>query len=88
MTILPSTTLINQYDEISEKCKTTDKPIFLTKNGKADLVVMSVESFERQQQLFALKERLLDIELEQSDGAKSYSIEELDGALRKSVYNI
>ena len=87
MTIMPSTALRNQYNEISEKCKSTGEPIYLTKNGEGDLVVMSIESFERQQQLLALKERLLDIELEQKNGAKNYSIEELDAALRKIVYN-
>lgn len=85
MTILPSTSLRNQYNEISEKCKQTGEPIFLTKNGEGDLVVMSVEAFERQQALLKLKERLLDIEFEQKGGAKFYSLEELDAALRKIV---
>lgn len=87
MTILPSTALRNQYNEVSEKCKVTGEPIYLTKNGEGDLVVMSIEAFEKQQQLLALKEKLLDIELEQKNGAKSYSIEELDLALRKIIYN-
>lgn len=85
MTILPSTSLRNQYNEISEKCKQTGEPIFLTKNGEGDLVVMSVEAFERQQALLKLKERLLDIEFEQKGGAKFYSLDELDAALRKIV---
>ena len=84
---MPSTALRNQYNEISDKCKATGEPIYLTKNGEGDLVVMSIESFERQQQLLALKERLLDIELEQKNGAKSYTVEELDIALRKIVYD-
>ena len=87
MTILPSTSLRNQYNEISEKCKKTGEPIYLTKNGEGDLVVMSVEAFEKQQALLKLKERLLDIELEQKNGAKSYSLDELDSALRKIVNN-
>ena len=87
MTILPSTSLRNQYNEISEKCKKTGEPIYLTKNGEGDLVVMSVEAFEKQQALLNLKERLLDIELEQQNGAKSYSLDELDSALRKIVNN-
>ena len=87
MTILPSTSLRNQYNEISEKCKKTGEPIYLTKNGEGDLVVMSVEAFEKQQALLKLKERLLDIELEQRSGAKSYSLDELDSALRKIVNN-
>ena len=83
MTILPSTSLRNQYNEISDQCKSTGEPIFLTKNGEGDLVVMSIEAYEKQQKLLALKERLLEIEFEQQNGAKYYSIEELEDAMRK-----
>ena len=86
MIILPFTSLINQYIKISEKCKKTGEPIYLTKNGEGDLVVMTIEAYERKIRIIALKERLLDIELEQKNGAKTYSIDELDAALRKIVY--
>ena len=85
MTILPSTSLRNQYNEISEKCKTTGEPIYLTKNGEGDLVVMSIEAFEKQQAALLLKERLLDIEFEQKNGAKYYSLDELSAALKKII---
>ena len=85
MIIMPSTSLRNQYNEISEKCKQTGEPIYLTKNGEGDLVVMSIESFEKRQALLVLKERLLDIELEQRSGAKCYGLEELDAALKEIV---
>ena len=87
MIIMPATFLINKYSTISDECKASGEPIYLTKNGKIDLVVMSIESFERQQQLLNLKERLLDIELEQNNGAQSYSVEELNTALRKCLHN-
>jgi len=87
MNIVPSTSLRNQYNEISQRCKTTGEPIYLTKNGEGDLVVMSVEAFERQQAILKLKERLLDIELEQKNGAKFYSLDELNSALKKIVDN-
>ena len=83
MIIMPSTSLRNQYNDISEKCKTTGEPIYLTKNGEGDLVVMSIEAFEKRQALLDLKERLLDIELEQKSGANYYSIDDLDAALKK-----
>lgn len=83
MEIIPSTALRNQYNEISEKCRQSGEPIYLTRNGEGDLVVMSIEAFEKQQELLKLKERLLDIELEQRNGAKYYSIEELDSALKR-----
>jgi len=87
MTILPSTILRNQYNEISERCRTTGEPIYLTKNGEGDLVVLSIEAYEKQQALLALKERLLDIELEQRNGARYYELDELDAALKKIVEN-
>lgn len=83
MNILPSTSLRNQYNDISKKCKETGEPIFLTKNGEGDLVVMSIEAYEKQQDLLKLKERLLDIELEQKNGAKYYTLDELDASLKK-----
>ena len=83
MTTMPSTSLRNQYNEISEKCKETGEPIYLTKNGEGDLVVMSIDAFEKKQALLELKERLLDIELEQKNGAKYYSVDELDIALKR-----
>ena len=85
MTILPSTSLRNQYNDISEKCRQTGEPIYLTRNGEGDLVVMSIEAFEKQQALLDLKEQLIDIELEQRNGARYYSLDDLDVALRKIV---
>ena len=83
MKTIPFTDFINRYSEISKKCRQSGEPIYLTRNGEGDLVVMSIEAFEKQQELLRLKERLLDIELEQRNGAKYYSIEELDSALKR-----
>ena len=47
MIVLPSTNLMYQYDEISERCTRTGEPVFLTANGKVDLVVLSIETFEK-----------------------------------------
>ena len=87
MIIMPSTSLRNQYNEISNKCKQVAEPIFVTKNGEGDMVIMSLELYERERELLKLKERLLDIEIEQKSGAKYYSLEELNNALRKIVNN-
>lgn len=32
---------------ISEKCHSTNEPLFVTKNGYGDMVIMSIETFER-----------------------------------------
>ena len=45
-TIKSSAELRNNYNGISEICHTQSEPVFITKNGKGDLAVMSVELYE------------------------------------------
>jgi PHD/YefM family antitoxin component YafN of YafNO toxin-antitoxin module len=52
--IRPITDLRNT-NEISELCHVGNEPIFITKNGYGDLVVMSIETFDSM-----LKDRELD----------------------------
>ena len=44
--IRPSADLRNNYNEISDFCHEYTEPVFITKNGKGDLVVMSMETYE------------------------------------------
>ena len=44
--IRPSSDLRNKYNEISEICHRTKKPVYITKNGSGDLAVMSIELYE------------------------------------------
>ena len=46
-TIRPSADLRNSYNEISSFCHQYSEPVFITKNGKGDLAVMSIEVYER-----------------------------------------
>lgn len=45
--IRPSVDLRNSYNEISEFCHTYSEPVFITKHGKGDLVVMSIDMYEQ-----------------------------------------
>ena len=45
-TIRPSADLRNSYNEISDFCHEYTEPVFITKNGKGDLAVMSMETYE------------------------------------------
>lgn len=45
--IRSSADLRNNYNDISEFCHTYSEPVFITKNGKGDLAVMSIETYER-----------------------------------------
>ena len=44
--IKSSADLRNGYNDISTFCHTYNEPVFITKNGKGDLAVMSIESYE------------------------------------------
>jgi prevent-host-death family protein len=45
--IRPSSDLRNKYNEISDFCHTYNEPVFITKNGSGDLVVLSNAEYER-----------------------------------------
>ena len=45
--IKSSTELRNNYNEISTFCHESREPVFITKNGKGDLAVMSIEVFDQ-----------------------------------------
>ena len=45
--IRSSADLRNSYNEISNFCHNYSEPVFITKNGKGDLAVMSIEAYER-----------------------------------------
>ena len=45
--IKPCADLRNNYNEISKICHETNKPVFITKNGANDLVIMSDEAFQK-----------------------------------------
>lgn len=44
--IRSSADLRNSYNEISTFCHNYSEPVFITKNGKGDLAVMSIEAYE------------------------------------------
>jgi len=46
-TIRPSADLRNHYNEISEFCHQYSEPVYITKNGKGDLAVLSIDAYER-----------------------------------------
>lgn len=64
-TIKSSAELRNNYNEISTFCHTYPEPVFITRNGKGDLAVMSIEAYEEMTGRFELygliKEGLDDI---------------------------
>ena len=61
---------LRNTNEISELCHSNNEPIFITKNGYGDLVVMSIESYERQQAMIELYKKLGEAEASMANGAE------------------
>ena len=62
--------------EISKLCHESNEPIYITKNGEGDIVVMSIEAFEKQIQLSMLKARLALSEQSLLSGEATVSLKE------------
>jgi len=81
-TIRPISDLRNCSNEISELCHTSREPIFITKNGIGDMVVMSIEAYERQQAKLELYAQLAEAEAEIASGAEGTDFFEFARKLR------
>ena len=57
-TIKSSADLRNSYNEISTFCHEYGEPVFITKNGKGDLAVLSIEAYEQLLGKFELYEKI------------------------------
>ena len=62
MLIKPSAAIRQNYNEIADLCRASKEPVFLTKNGEGDLVVMDMDTYARREKMLKLREELLAIE--------------------------
>ena len=75
--IRPVSDLRNKFPEI-ENLVSDGNPVYLTKNGEGDLVVMDIDSFARREKMLALREQLLSVEEDRAAGGTGCTLEELD----------
>lgn len=76
MIIKPSAALRNDYSTISNLAKETKEPIYITKNGEGDMVLMSIDAFEKREQILQLRAKVLQAEQERISRAETLSISE------------
>ena len=88
MIIKASAALRNDYTTISNMAKETKEPIYITKNGEGDLVLMSIDAFEKREQILQLRAKVLQAEQERLDGAELISVSEARRRLRERADGI
>ena len=83
--IRPVSDLRNNFAEISKTVHETAKPVFLTKNGYGDMVVLSMEGFESLQFESEVYFKLQEAEKEAELTDKRYSSKEVLQAMRAAI---
>ena len=88
MNIRPSAAIRQNYNEIAALCRKTEEPVFLTKNGEGDLVVMDIETYNRRVKMLKLREELLAVEEDRLEGRKGCTLDELDAYLDEVIAEV
>jgi PHD/YefM family antitoxin component YafN of YafNO toxin-antitoxin module len=83
-TIRPSADLRNSYNEISQFCHEYSEPVFITKNGKGDLAVLSIEAYEKLCGKFELYS-LLNEGLQAEKAGKTKPFDDVISDLKKGL---
>lgn len=83
--IRPISDLRNNFNQIAEICHKEGQPVFMTKNGQGDLVVMSLALYEQQQAILELYHKLGEAEAQVAEKAPRKSHRELIKELRSRV---
>ncbi|MDC7220222.1 MAG: prevent-host-death protein [Spirochaetales bacterium] len=86
--IKPSAAIRNDYNSISSLCKETEEPVYLTKNGEGDLVVMDIKAFDEREKVLKLREELLETEELRLRGMGDHSPEETLARMKDSLNNL
>ncbi len=88
MLIKASAALRNDYASISALAKETKEPIYITKNGEGDMVLMSIDAFEKREQILQLRSKILQAEQERINGEATISVSEARKRLRERASEI
>lgn len=84
--IRPISDLRNNANEISDFCRQTRQPVYITRNGTGDMVVLSISEYEKQQAIIDLYGKLAVAEKEIADGVKGKDFLTTAQQLRERIH--
>ena len=85
--IRPVSDLRNNFSDISRFVHETAEPVYLTKNGHGDMVVMSMEAYEQDAFRSEIYHKLKEAEIQAESTTKRYSHAEVMTRLKGIVDN-
>lgn len=85
MIIKASADIRQNYNKVADLCRSSEEPVYLTKNGVGDLVVMDMNSFEKREKMLDLREKLLMAEEDRAAGRSNLSVSSLDESMRSAI---
>ena len=83
--IKPISALRNKAKEISELAHKSDEPIFITRNGEGDLVVMSMAQYSKLQMKLDLFGKLSVAQAQRASGDKGRRLSQVMKDLRNRI---
>ena len=86
-TIIPIKDLKNT-SEISDLCHKTDEPVYVTKNGYGDMVIMSMEKFENVSERLKMSQSLMTSEQQIKEGRVKDARESFASVREKIAFKI
>lgn len=84
--IRPISDLRNSANEISDFCRQSREPVYITRNGTGDMVVLNIEEYERQMALIDLYGKLAVAEEEISSGAAGEDFMAVAKQMRERIH--
>ena len=86
MPVIRPITDLRNTNEISEICHKQQQPVFITKNGYGDLVVMSMESYDELISMNSVDKAIYEAELEMENGGELLDARESLAQLRRKHF--
>ena len=86
MPVIRPITDLRNTNEISEICHKQQQPVFITKNGYGDLVVMSMETYEELLSTNQIDKAIFEAEQEVAGGAELLDAKEALSVLRRKHF--
>ena len=83
--IRPVSDLRNNFSDISRFVHETAEPVYLTKNGHSDMVVMSMEAYEQDAFRTEIYHKLKEAEIQAESTTKRYSHREVMTRLKEII---